>query len=416
MPRFPWFSSAVLSCSPRRGAGKDDDDDDELDDVIVEDEDAIEAVEGGEAAGEPAAGAAAGTPAGGKGGAAAGAAAGQPAAGQPAGQPAAGQAAAAAAQQQQDALLAFAERELGFRDLRNHYADGVSWLRGLASGYQTLQQQLQRSEQERMALMQRAQQPAPAAPAPGAPGAGGAADPLAALRGPEYDPSWLNQVTRDEKGNLVANPGADPMIVPKLHAALRHRQSIMEKFADNPGDFLKPILEHYRATEIDKAVQNALSTKFGAFQEETYANTFVNSNAGWLFAYDSQNQLIRNPHTQQPILSNDGRSFYGFLAEAARFGITVPRAREEYARAKLAAHLSSADLANKNAGRTGENKKQQVIDQLNRRPNRGGSTVAADDTGHTGAPQNKNLDITEMLRASFAGKGITDAVIADAEY
>lgn len=295
----------------------------------------------------------------------------------------------------------YAAQQFGYQQA-GQYADDAAFLQALVAGQQSAaqyQRRVQELEAERMAWLTRAGQPA-------APAAPESADPLAAFKGPAYDPRWLSMVKKDEQGNIVPLPGVDPTVVPKLMAALQHRQTIMEKFADNPMEFIQPLVQQQAKTLLEQHSQSMM----GQFQERQQQEQFLSQNASWLFARDSAGNPVMNPQTGGYVPTREGLAFYNHVRRAESLGIKSAKAQEEFARALLLGDMAMPLLHQNKQGTDGAQARQQAIDTLNRRqPNQAGSVATG---GHTGAAQNQNLPYSERLKMAFASEGINDADLA----
>jgi hypothetical protein len=298
---------------------------------------------------------------------------------------------------------------LGYQNA-NSFADDQAFLQSLIAGQQTYQQQL--AEAKQMAQYgqlwlaeqsKRQQQPAPGS-AP--------ADPLAVYKAPEFDPRWEAQVTRDPAtGELKLVPGADPTILPKIHAYQEHRRNITDKFLSDPVAFLQPLISNL----VGKQGQQLIETRLGAMQEQQYTDSFISTNRGWLFQADSAGRQVTNPATGQPLFTPAGAAFVKHLKFGAeQLGIQGSARQEHYARTALAAEMQMPGAANQAAIANDAAAKAALLAAQNRNnPNRSGSLVGPDATGHTApAAQNPHLSLKEQLAAAFQQEGMTDAMIA----
>lgn len=79
-------------------------------------------------------------------------------------------------------------------------------------------------------------------------------------KAPEYDPRWLNLVERNEKGQLVPVPGADPTLPSKIQAYAEWKAENEKSFWQNPGDFVwqqvQPQVSQYLQQNIAQAIQH----------------------------------------------------------------------------------------------------------------------------------------------------------------
>jgi hypothetical protein len=317
--------------------------------------------------------------------------------------------AAAQAQAQGFATVRDYAKSLGHANA-GQYPDDHSFIQAMIAGQNTQAQQL--AEAKRLAqfgqmwLAQQAQQ----AQVPAATNA--KPDPLAMYKAPEFDQRWLAQITKDPTtGALSVAPGADPTILPKFLAYQQHREKVTDQFLQDPVQFLKPLI----SSLVGQQGQELVEQRLAQMQEQQYADSFINTNRSWLYANDSTGRPILNPATNQPMLSPIGQRFTQHMQFGAQqLGIQGSAKLEHYARTALAAEMAQPAAATQAAVQTGAAAQQNVLNAMNRNPNRSGSQVGPDNTGHQApAVQNASLSLRDQLAAAFASSGITDADIVN---
>ena len=150
---------------------------------------------------------------------------------------------------------------------------------------------------------------------------------------PEYNANWKHQVHTDEKGNIVANDGAPADVALKYQQAQQYRQEFIEKFLTDPGEALKPYIQHIAQEQAQQFAQQNV----GQYREQQEASSFIDKHQSWLFdqeggAVKTINQF--NPQTgrydQQKVLSNYGKAFVQHLQTAAQNGFS-PEMQQSYA-------------------------------------------------------------------------------------
>jgi len=222
-------------------------------------------------------------------------------------QPAAPTAPASAAQQ--DEFLELIRAEYGV-DLSNKYRDGREALRGLLSGYERLAQRDEDAvygrqvRQAQAAGMYQANWQQPLGPAPAADQP--PAKPKREI--PEYNPAWESQITRDEKGQLVAAPGAEPDVVQKLAKYHNWARTEATKMLHQP--------EEYFGDLIEQRAQQVIEQRLGdfAYQQDMQrsaqeAQTWMQRNMDWLCEHDPVTGQLVLDHGGHPVATPTGRVF-----------------------------------------------------------------------------------------------------------
>jgi hypothetical protein len=144
-------------------------------------------------------------------------------------------------------------------------------------------------------------------------------------KAPDYNPSWLQQVTQDEKGNLIPIPGAPPDIVQKIADYRQFRQEQAERLMQNPYQFFEPLVQQavqQARQESERVIREQLSQQ----RDIAMSTQFVQQNSRWLYELDPQGQTmiqsVYNPMSgsmvQTPVLSQWGRMLYQAVQEESQ--------------------------------------------------------------------------------------------------
>lgn len=289
----------------------------------------------------------------------------------------------------------FAAKALGYK--ADTYADDESFLRAIIVGEQTLRRQVEEARQREAYLYHQQSQPKPAAV--------DKVDPLARYKAPEFNQAWMTMVEKDAEGNLRLRPGADPSILPKLHAYQNHQAEVAQQLTRDPVAYLKDMVEHVAAEKAQAIVKE----QFERSQGDQYVNTFLKDNARWLLQTDSQGRIVQNPATNQAMLTPAGGRFLHYMQEAERYGITNPQAQEAYATNGLKAELYAPAAQASQAVDAGDKQKQALLQQMNR-GNKSGSMTPPESGGP--AVQNENLSLGQRLLKVFDAHGVKDSDFA----
>lgn len=147
-------------------------------------------------------------------------------------------------------------------------------------------------------------------------------------KAPEYDPSWNAKLTRDHTtGEIKAVAGADPGLVNKYLAWVDHQRGFLDRFSQDPVKAIQPGIEQL----IDQRAQQLIQQHLGGYREQTQAQQLVQSNAEWLHERNAQGQVVRNPQTGQPQLSEWGQRYGRYVQQAEGFGLRSVQAQHDYA-------------------------------------------------------------------------------------
>lgn len=225
---------------------------------------------------------------------------------------------------------------------------------------------------------------------------------------PPYDPSWRHQLTTDDKGNLVPNPGTPADLVLKYQAAQQFRQDQIEKFLTNPFKFMEPAIRHIAGEIAGQQANQGVS----AYREQQEAEHFIASNADWLFNQTKEGGVetrqVINPQTgryeSQKVLSSYGQSFVGHLQAAQQAGLS-PDMQQKYAlQAVQNEYLASPAYVdwviaerNKAAKPPAGTPRQQANEKFNERANPAAKPNAGNSGQRTAAPTKVTRENLEQV-------------------
>jgi len=245
------------------------------------------------------------------------------------------------------------------------------------------------------------QQQAPAAAAP---------NPLARYKAPEYDPRWEHLIQRDPNTGAVIGvvAGADPTILPKYHAYRQHRDRVADELLRDPESFLDPLI----SDRVAKQAAQLVEERVAQMQTAQRVEAIVARNRDWAFAKDAKGQQQFN-FDGSPMLTQQGARYKQFVEMTWNAGVKNEQWQDFFARNLLVAEMNMANQANQIAQQNGNQQRQDLVNNMNRKPNASGSMVGADNTGHQApAVQNESLSLRDQLAAAFKREGMTDEMLA----
>jgi hypothetical protein len=204
------------------------------------------------------------------------------------------------------------------------------------AAWQTVQEQWQRQAQE----YQRAQEIAQyylankakfdAALQPQQPAAQPSQQPATAekdwWKAPEWNTDYERFLTTDDKGRVVAVPGADPTLPMKYEQYRSWQKDTLTKFLQNPIETIKPGLEQM----IEAKAQELIEKKLGAYDAKQFASNYVAGAADWMYQ-KGQDGRPAVDSLGKPILTTAGQKFAGYVTEAESLGIQDARQQQNYA-------------------------------------------------------------------------------------
>lgn len=268
----------------------------------------------------------------------------------------------------------YAEKELGITGA-SQFAKDEEFAKALAAEWRREAQVAQERERELTYLRaqwQTQQQPKAETPKPD--------EKPKAWNPPEYDPRWDKLITEDAEGNRKVRPGSDPSILAKYDAYHDYRRAFVDRLTSNPDETLAPFIEQRAQTLVDKVLNERLTER----ENKQHAQQFIEANRNWLF--DQQGQ---------PTHAN--RRFQAHLAAAEKdYGITDYQRQIAFAHSQTELEFMREQQRQASSKDVGEQQKKAALEKGNRKPNRSGSTVGSA-PGHTGAPQNTNGSLRDML-------------------
>jgi hypothetical protein len=97
---------------------------------------------------------------------------------------------------------------------------------------------------------------------------------------PEWDSRWLEQLTTDEKGNVVLRPGADPSVLSKIHA---YRDFKAKEEADFINDPVKFVMERGGAEHFQQMARQQAEQLVVGYIENQQMREFENKWKAWLY-------------------------------------------------------------------------------------------------------------------------------------
>ncbi len=147
-------------------------------------------------------------------------------------------------------------------------------------------------------------------------------------KAPEFDPTWLSKLYSDPTtGEIKALPGADPRLADKYRQWTDHKARFLDQMAQDPVKAIRPGIEQVARQVAQELIQQHL----GGYQAQQSAQSFVQQHSGWLHARDQQGQLVVNPQTGRPQLSEWGQRFAGYVQEAEQLGVADMQGQQKYA-------------------------------------------------------------------------------------
>lgn len=221
---------------------------------------------------------------------------------------------------------------------------------------------------------------------------------------PEYDQNWLRLLEKDPVTGKVTGP---PDILEKVRQYQLAKESVEEKFWNDPQSFLGPMIQD----SVQKQAREIAQAQLGQYQDQQFAQQFVSQNAGWIYQQNG-GQPVRDPMTGQPILSDQGRRFQQYVEASERAGVRDVRAQQEFALAAVQRDYALQALQQlQSQSRRDQSNQQLLSGQAGafRQPQR----PAAANQANADLSQ-QNLPLRERLRMALKHQGITDQDVANA--
>lgn len=176
------------------------------------------------------------------------------------------------------------------------------------------------------------------------------------------DPRWAEQYIEvdPETGMRRLRDGIDDVTREKVLATDRKLRQWSEIIQD-PRQF---------AAAVDRRVERMITDHFEKGfeqrqtqqQEKQVVDSFVEENASWLYQSDPlTGQVIRDPLSNEPVLTNQGAQFVQHMQSAAEDGISSVSKQIHYAKLAMGLHLQNQQQASQPPAR------QTVTDTINQR-------------------------------------------------
>lgn len=146
---------------------------------------------------------------------------------------------------------------------------------------------------------------------------------------PEYDPSWRNQLTRDDKGNVVLMPGAQPDLLTKIQAYADWQAKEEQRFFSDPSAYFMDLA----GDQLRQTAQEVFQSQMQAMQADYIANQRMQQ----LAQHENQHRDLYydNQGRPTPILNAVGTSAKELVT---RYGINDPSKASELALMELQNH------------------------------------------------------------------------------
>lgn len=219
---------------------------------------------------------------------------------------------------------------------------------------------------------------------------------------PEFHPSWLEMVTKDDGGNLVSKPGADPTLPSKIQAYAKWREDEINGFIRDPSAMLNEFYE----TALQSRVQELIQSQMEQYHNTMAVNAWENQHRDLIYAPNSQN------------LTPAGQRIVQYANEEMRLGVAdklqalnrgVQRLHYELL---MSGGQQQPAPAPKPPAQVSQDKKETFLrTQAQRKPSRSG---AIQDTETNPAPRSRFDFKTELLaNLEKAGIGPNDKIAID---
>lgn len=140
----------------------------------------------------------------------------------------------------------------------------------------------------------------------------------------EADKAFLRA---DEKGEIVAIPGAPADILARWHAHTRTRQEYLHRLATEPDKVFGTLIEEKAQAIAEKMFRE----QFQKTNQQTTIDKIVSENRHWIFQLDGQGHVIRDA-MGSPRLTPAGAIYQGFINQLQDAGVTDVMVQHEMAR------------------------------------------------------------------------------------
>jgi len=155
---------------------------------------------------------------------------------------------------------------------------------------------------------------------------------------PEFDPSWLSQVTEDAQGNVVPRTGQSPDVAAKVQRFLAWSGQKVRDIVRDPVTTLGPVIEHI----AEKKAKQLIDGQLQQLRVQSTWDQFASQNQSWLVQHDQAGNPMLDQMQGGPKFTPDGQVFVRYLGEASQLGITDPAKQIQYASRLLSAQRTAA--------------------------------------------------------------------------
>jgi hypothetical protein len=156
-------------------------------------------------------------------------------------------------------------------------------------------------------------------------------DPLSEIVDGWEDPSFANQwIETDHEGNRFISEEADDETREKILGIDRNLKKWQQVLQD-PRAFAKAIDQRVDAMIADRFESN-YQQKQSQAQEDQAVDSFVSSNANWLYVKDpATGEFVTDPRTGEFVYSDHGSQFLGHMNSVAKDGVSSVSSQIRYA-------------------------------------------------------------------------------------
>jgi len=221
---------------------------------------------------------------------------------------------------------------------------------------------------------------------------------------PEMSPAWLNQVERNDRGELTPINGGTAETAAKVQKWLQWKS----EFDANPYKHMESFVDR-RAEEKAKGL---VESEIGKIREQLTAEMFVSNNRNWLFDEGKFDQK------GQPTLTERGAAFARLLSQGTESGLSGTAA-QNMAMQQLQQWDEVQTLKAQIAGGTPaaptnpEAQKEAFLENAaGHGPNHDASTNPPAVPPSQQPPQNENMSLADQMRAEMKKAKITDEQIS----
>ncbi len=229
---------------------------------------------------------------------------------------------------------------------------------------------------------------------------------------PEFQEAWIQDLELDEKGNVRPKEGrqVSPDRLNKVTNYLQWIRETRSRFERDPQSAINEMV----TDRVQEIVESKVNERVETLRLQQQAQSFADKHAQWLFRHDGGGNRVFDPHTNKPVLTDEGRMFAHYFSQGESRGLKTMDDLTDYALAMTERHL----LRNRYSGDETEGEKKKapakqpttdVTDALKRAgksPKRSASTANPNEIDRQA--QNPKADLASQLRAAFKENGITD--------